>query len=206
MPHETLEAKHAHLLPPTRPVDAALETAGLSMWSTHPALRPGNPHQAHHTPTREPLPYLGTHPDTVPFRVHKGIPGRGMLYVSDTSFSPSAEVREALMGVHIGDTAAPGLSALQRVQLLGQCTDLNTLAWTLSIIRSHAPPPAEHDPRVRSLRRNGLAVTRSPMPSPAWSIYPSSLLEGFPHSCWRHSRRQYHIRGTPCFDPNSGCT
>ena len=58
---------------------------------------------------------------------------------------PSAEVRETLRGFHIGDTATPGLSAIQRLQLLGQCTDLNTLAWTLTTIRSHASP-VEHDP------------------------------------------------------------
>jgi hypothetical protein len=49
---------------------------------------------------------MGTHLDTAPFRVHKGIPGKGMLYVSDTPSTSSAEVREASMGFHIGDTEA----------------------------------------------------------------------------------------------------
>jgi hypothetical protein len=59
-------------------------------------------------------------PDTAPFRVHNGILGRGMLYASETPSTPSVEVRKALMEFRIGDTAAPKLSALQRVQLLGQ--------------------------------------------------------------------------------------
>ena len=46
----------------------------------------------------------------------------------DTPSTPSAEVRETLMGFRIGDTAAPRLSELQRVPLLGKCTDLNTMA------------------------------------------------------------------------------
>jgi len=50
-----------------------------------------------------------------------------MLYAMNTPSTPSAEVREALMGFRIGVTAAPGLSELQRVQLLGQCTDVNTI-------------------------------------------------------------------------------
>ncbi len=45
----------------------------------------------------------------------------------NTPSTPSAEVRGALMGFRVGDTAALGLSELQRVQLLGQCTDLNTI-------------------------------------------------------------------------------
>jgi hypothetical protein len=33
-----------------------------------------------------------------------------MLYVSNLPSSPSAEVREALMGFQVGDTEAPSLS------------------------------------------------------------------------------------------------
>ena len=126
MPHDTLEAEHARILPQARPVDATLEKPWLFMWSTQTAQLYGDSHKGQHTPIREPVPYLDTRPDTAPFRVHKGIPG--MLYVLDTPSTPFAEVREALMGFHIGDTAAPGLPALHRIQILGQCTDLNTLA------------------------------------------------------------------------------
>jgi hypothetical protein len=42
-----------------------------------------------------------------------------MLYTIDTPATPSAEVREALVGFRVGDTAALGLSDLERVQLQG---------------------------------------------------------------------------------------
>jgi len=69
-----------------------------------------------------------------------------MLYAMDTPATPSAEVREALMGFRVGDIAALGLSELQRVQLLGQCTNLDTITWTISTICTHMLP-AEHAPR-----------------------------------------------------------
>ena len=46
----------------------------------------------------------------------------------------------------IGDTTAPGLSESQRVQLLGQCTDLNTMTWTISTI-CKLTSPVERNPR-----------------------------------------------------------
>jgi hypothetical protein len=45
----------------------------------------------------------------------------------------------------VGDTAAPRLSELHRVQLLGQCTDLDTIPWTISPIRQ-LTSFAEHGP------------------------------------------------------------
>jgi hypothetical protein len=82
-----------------------------------------------------------------------GVPRRGMLYINDLPATPSVEAREALMGFRVGETAAPGLSDAQRVQLLGQCTDLNTLTWNKSTICRHTllaeqnhegpPPPTQ---------------------------------------------------------------
>jgi len=120
MHHDTLAAEHDRLLPQTRPVDAALEKARLSMLITHPSIQPGDPPRAQQTPFREQLPYMDTHLYTAPSRIHNVIPIRGMLYVRNTPSTPSTEVREALMGFRIGDTAAHALSALQRVHLLGQ--------------------------------------------------------------------------------------
>jgi hypothetical protein len=90
---------------------------------------------AAHSP-RRPLPYLGTHPNTAPFRVHNVLPSRGMLYTMETLATPFAYVKEALIGFRVRDTSALGLFESQRVQLLGQCTDLNTMTWTLSTIRT----------------------------------------------------------------------
>ena len=42
MPHYALVTAHARLLPPTRSVDATLETAGLSRWSTFPTPGTGD--------------------------------------------------------------------------------------------------------------------------------------------------------------------
>ena len=66
MHHDTLAAEHARLLTPTRQVDAALVTTGLSIWSSHLPHQPGYPHRAHPTPFREPHSYLSTHSDTGP--------------------------------------------------------------------------------------------------------------------------------------------
>ena len=82
------------------------------MWSTYYTHQPQASQGAQLTPPWGPLPYLGTHPNTTPFRVRNGIPSRGMLYAMDTPATPSAEVREALMGFRVGDTAALGLSEL----------------------------------------------------------------------------------------------
>ena len=112
IPREPLEAEHARLLPPARSIDAALDTAWLSIVDHTTRTTYKDQHQAQHTPTRKPLLYLGTHPDTAPFRVHKRISGRGMLYESENPSTLSVEVRETLVGFNIGDTAAPGLSAL----------------------------------------------------------------------------------------------
>ena len=59
------------------------------------------------------------------------------------------------MGFRKGDTAASRLSELQRVQLLGQRTDLNTITWTISTIRTYTSfadhePPCTPSPTHRS--------------------------------------------------------
>ncbi len=59
----------------------------------------------------------------------------------------SPEVREILMGFTSGDTEAEGLSSGQCVNLLGKCTDLNILHWTLSLTNT---PPSGH--RISSPR------------------------------------------------------
>ena len=125
MPQAILAAVHARIRPPTGRVEKALEDAGLSNWSTYPIHRPTISQDEHHTPPREPLPYLAARQDITPFRIHNGIPCHGILYYKDTPATPCAEIRESLMGFQIGDTAAPGLA--ERVQLLGQCRDLNTM-------------------------------------------------------------------------------
>ena len=85
------------------------------MWSTHPSQQPGDSQRAQPPFPPGPLPCLGTHPNTAPFRIHNGIPRREMLYAMDSPATPSAEVKETLTGFRVGDNAAPGLFELQRV-------------------------------------------------------------------------------------------
>ena len=63
--------------------------------------------------------------------------------------TPSLGVRKALVGFTIGDTEAEGLSPGQRIRILGQCTDLNIVQWTLaqaptSSSENSAPHTREH--------------------------------------------------------------
>ena len=53
------------------------------------------------------------------------------------------------MGFTCGDTEATGLTPTQRIHILGQCTDLNMLEWTIALASStsqggHAPRQREH--------------------------------------------------------------
>ena len=52
------------------------------------------------------------------------------------------------MGFPVGDTGAPDLSHNHRTQLLGRCTDLNAISWTLAIIRAHTADAAADIPAV----------------------------------------------------------
>ena len=142
-----------------------MEILGLSKWSTHPSPQTEDLHRVQPTTFRGPLPYLESHPDLAPFRVHNIIPGRGMLYTMDTPSTPSAEVRVALTGFRVGDTAASRLFELQRVQLHGQCTDLKTIAWTIFTILHHTSY-AEHEPRSTpsQTHRSGGYTSRLDLP------------------------------------------
>ncbi len=132
-----MSADHALLQPTTRPVETILERVSLSQWSTYLTKRQATPKRELPTPPKGPLTYLGSQLSAAPFRIYMDVPGRGMLYINDFPTTPSAEVREALMGFRVGDTAALGLSDVQRVQLLCHCTDLNTLSWNISTTRGH---------------------------------------------------------------------
>jgi hypothetical protein len=115
MPQFVLQAEHARLVKPTRLVETDSEIAGLSSWNTHlspPSGRVLSPNEG--LLPREPLPHLGTHPNTFPFRFHDEISGNGVLYVSNRPFTPSLEVREALMGFTVRETDILGLSTTQR--------------------------------------------------------------------------------------------
>jgi hypothetical protein len=138
MPQSVLEAEHARLPKPTSPVEAAHEVARLTTWSPRPTP-PAGKGMSHNEglPPRKPLPHVGTHPDTSPFWVHNGIPGKGLLYDSNLPSTPSLEVREALMGFRVGATDALGISIAHGVYLLGKSTDLNSISRTISTIKAN---------------------------------------------------------------------
>ncbi len=52
------------------------------------------------------------------------------------------------MRLRVGDTGAPGLSQKQRDHLLGQCIDLNAIAWTVATIRVHLTLKGQAAPNV----------------------------------------------------------
>jgi len=111
VPRSVLEAEHARLLKPTRPIETSLEASRLSTWSTHPRPPTGRDLSLNvDLPPREPLPHLCTHPNTSPFRVHNGISENGVLYATNLPSTPSPELREALVGFRVGETDVPSLS------------------------------------------------------------------------------------------------
>ncbi len=101
----------------------------------------GGPHPLGTLPrSEEPLPRLGAHPNTFHIRALGGPPGRRIVYVANRHTPSIAEVWEALMGFHVGDTGSPDLSQNQRTHLLGRYTDLNDVSWAMVTIRAHLVP------------------------------------------------------------------
>jgi hypothetical protein len=114
----------------------------------------------------EPLPRLGTHPNSPHFRIHNASPGRGMLYEANRPASPTAEVRKALTGFGVRGTGAPGLSQAHRIHLLGQCTDLNAIPWTIATIRSHLVSTTTNTPEeVAPAHLLGGYTSSQPLPA-----------------------------------------
>ena len=122
---ETLQA-YRSLPTPNVTVESRLRLAGITDWYTQPLVtgynllplardpynRPGHPQIA--------LPKFVCYPSSHKFRLHRGKPGPGLLINNNELKEPTADIREALMGFPVGDTAAPGLSEERRRHLLGQ--------------------------------------------------------------------------------------
>ena len=65
-------------------------------------------------------------------RIQAGIPGAGLLYLKDKITEPNSTIKEILMGFQPGTTAAPGLSEMDRCQILGQTSDINIITWLIT--------------------------------------------------------------------------
>jgi hypothetical protein len=88
------------------------------------------------------LPKLINYPNSHSFCLKNGIPGPGLMYHKETLTEPNAIIREILMGLQPGTTAAPRLSGTQRCYILGHTTDVNILSW---LIRESTQHPKENN-------------------------------------------------------------
>ena len=140
LPQQELEAAYKSLQDLPRAVDVILATAGLEEWRTPRLADPIVPEQTL-------LPRFGTRSPSPHQYAYGSPPARGLLLHGWIITSPSPKIRELLMGFTRGDTTAPGLTPEQRIHLLGQCTDLNILTWTLS---ATGIPSEEPDLRPRT--------------------------------------------------------
>jgi hypothetical protein len=90
------------------------------------------------------------------------------------------------MGFSVGDTAAPSLTANERIHLLGQYTDLNLLSWTLSVTKhaSIGTPigPLRTQPDTPG---NDTYIFSQPLPS-FDEAQPLSLKDTSPHQTLAH--------------------
>ena len=136
------------LPPPSTSIDATLCRSNLSDWSTQPLAAgfnmPPSGRDAYNTAGRPQiaLPEFVFFKQSHKFRMIRGRPGPGLLIHKQSLLEPTADIRELLMGFHIGDTAAPTLEESQRRHLLGKCIDINLLSWLVQTISPRPSTPA----------------------------------------------------------------
>ena len=143
-PKEDLDEAYSNLNYPPHTVNDILEHVGLSSWRM--PTRDTISSTANATTL---LPRFRTRPTPPPPGELGPTTTIGLLVKDGTLRPPSPEVREILMGFTSGDTEATGLTPAQRNYILGQCSDLNRLHWTISRVGytsrgHHAPCPREH--------------------------------------------------------------
>jgi hypothetical protein len=91
------------------------------------------------------------------------------------------------MGFHVGDTGAPYLSHNQRIHLLGQCTDLNAICWTMGKIRANLVTTEVNTPtEEESIHRSEGFTYSQPLPT----LVDTTLLHA------RHYRRPPSSQGS----------
>lgn len=100
------------------------------------------------------------------------------------SEQPSPAERERLLGYRTGDTAAPGVSYLQRHEVTGRAMDAycteELMSMVLALRHSMPPeplaPPSSPSP-VPVLFKTKVAAASSAAPSPSRAVDPASYLE-----------------------------
>ncbi len=86
----------------------------------------------------------------------------------------------------MGNTGEPDLSQNQRTHLLGRCTDINAISWSLATITAHATAPAVDTPTVVGPPHQGHGYTSS---------HPLPAIAGIPVFPIQHSRRSTSFHG-----------
>jgi hypothetical protein len=142
LPKETLDEAYSNLPVPSSTVNDMLALAGLGS-------RQMPPGDTSHSTTTHPtaLPRFGTRPSPQPRATSPHATTNGLLVHGGTLTSPSPEVREVLLGFTNGDTEAGELSPSQRIHILGQCTDLHILHWTLAQASTASSENRDSHPR-----------------------------------------------------------
>jgi hypothetical protein len=127
---------HFNQLPiPTLATNKRLIDASIQHWKSQPnTLNHKQQTSRHKQPTLLPhiaLPKLNSLPNSRAFFLKQGIPGPGLMYSNNTLQEPNATVRELLMGLQRGATAAQGLTEALRRHIIGQSSDANILTWLI---------------------------------------------------------------------------
>jgi ribonuclease HI len=207
-PNDTLQNSFNQLPTPTLTINKRLIDANIKDWETQPYIpnikqRTSKQEQ----PTLLPqlaLPKLNSLPNSHAFCMKQGIPGPGLLYSNNTLQEPNATIRELLMGLQRGATAAQGLTEAQRRHIIGQSTDANIMAWLIKQIqkgnttqykpneplptniakitnRDHKPPPSDNPIIPQTTPPPPQPIRWQPLHKPKdWIYTDGSLKKGQP--------------------------
>ena len=167
IPNEELEEAYFQLSGLQRPINDILDHAGLNCWRL--PLPPNTVTSTLALPMA--LPRFSTRPPLIQ-AAHTQSSTTGLLWKDGTLTPPSPEVRETLMGFTKGDTNAPGLSPAQRIHILGMCTGLNILHWTM--VQS-TKPGHQHIHLGDTTHTPPRPPTLSPNLSPIWKKHRHCL-------------------------------
>ena len=89
-----------------------------------------------------------------------GKPGMGMLLYQGVYVEPSIVIREEMVGMRAGATAAPGAPDALRFRVIGGCWDHNIARWFFKALMRNRPRPKDSS--------HIAAVSSRQSPAPAW--------------------------------------
>ena len=124
---------------PDRYVQHVLDHGRVAPLATRPQQSPWYPCNAVRGGLLEALPTLVAYVGSRAFRVRGGVPGKGMLVDEGAKpgggqhVEPNPDERERIMGYATGCTAAPGVTAEQRHELMGKAMDRHAVTRLFSV-------------------------------------------------------------------------